>query len=154
MKNIVSKFIVNIAYKYIPIKNLFSTNFKASLSYKETWNVVYEFKCECSSTYIGLSERALIDRMAEHQRASYGTNIFKHIQACQEFLVKRNTYCPIDKKKKTSKERNFEYFKSHFKILQKSFQSSFERRRTEAFYIRVKRPDLNDQKDHNFFKLF
>ena len=86
---------------------------------------------------------------------SRGSNIYKHIQVCPDYLAKRNMYRPANTKKQLSIEkRNFEYFKSHFKILQKSFKSTFERRKTEAFYIRVKRPDLNDQKDHNFFKLF
>ena len=31
---------------------------------------------------------------------------------------------------------------------------TFERRKTEAFYIRVKRPDQNDQTEHNFSKVF
>ena len=56
--------------------------------------------------------------------------------------------------KTTEKRREFLFFRKHFKILQKGFRSTFERRKTEAYYIRVKRPDLNDQKDHNLFKLF
>ena len=151
----VPKFIViNIAYKSIPVSQLFSTNSKASIPYEETPNICYQFICECSSSYIGHSDRSLIERMREHQQPSRMTNIFKHIRTCPEFLGKRNIYRSTNRKKLTSQERNFEYFKNHFKILQKSFLSTFERRKTEAFYIRVKRPDLNDQKDHNFFKLF
>ena len=53
-----------------------------------------------------------------------------------------------------TRKTSFEFFKKHFKIIRRGFRSQTELRRSEAFYIRVKRPDLNDQKDHNFFKLF
>ena len=68
--------------------------------------------------------------------------------------------CPIyqDKLKLSTESLTqktaFQFFKKHFKIIRKGFKSRKELIRTEAFYIRVKKPDLNDQKDHNFFKLF
>ena len=134
MKNIVPEFIVNISYKTVPVSNLFSTNSKASIPYEETPNVCYFFKCECSSTYVGHSERPLIERMREHQQPCRMTNIFKQIRSCSDFLAKRNTNRQANAMKKLSIEkRNFEYFKSHFKILQKSFQSGVERLKTEAF---------------------
>ena len=46
------------------------------------------------------------------------------------------------------------FFMQHFKVLQKNFGSYFERRKAEAFFIRILRPDLNDQKDHRYFSLF
>ena len=137
----------------MPVSNLFSTNSKAKIPYEETSNVCYQFKCECESHYIGHTARPVLERIREHQQFSNAKGIYYHIQGCAKYLEKRNTYCPKNGKKTTSKERHFEFFKSHFKILQKSFRSSFERRKTEAFYIRVKRPDLNDQKDHNFFQI-
>ena len=85
----------------------------------------------------------LLKRMGEHYSPpspSQSKSIYYHIQGCQEYL-----YCPTTTKKITSEEKNYEFFKRHFKILQKSFRSTFERRKTEAFYIRVKRPDLNNQ---------
>ena len=46
------------------------------------------------------------------------------------------------------------FFMFHFKILQRRFGYYFERRNTKALFIRILRPDLNDQKDHNSFALF
>ena len=154
MKNIVPEFLVNIAYKSIPVSNLFSTNSKASIPYEETSNVCYQFRCDCSSHYIGHTSRPMIERIGEHQRKSTAKGIYYHILTCPEYLKKQNLFRPYPYTKMTSKQRKFAFFKSQFKILQKSFRSNFERRKTEAFYIRVKRPDLNDQKDHHSFKLF
>ena len=160
MKNIVPEFLVNIAYKSIPVSNLFSTNSKASIPYEETSNVCYHFRCECGSHYVGHTARPLLKRMGEHfshpspSQLPQSKSIYHHIQGCYEYFNKRNLYRPTTTKKTNSEERNYEFFKRDFKILQKSFRSTFERRKTEAFYIRVKRPDLNDQKDHNFLKLF
>ena len=42
----------------------------------------------------------------------------------------------------------------HFRVLQKSFGSYYERRKTEAFFIRILRPDLNGQNNHRYFTLF
>ena len=48
----------------------------------------------------------------------------------------------------------FEYFKSHFKIVQKNFRYKAHRMAAEAFYIQMNRPKLNKQKEQEFFKLF
>ena len=87
--------------------------------------------------------------MKEHQQPSRANGILKHIAVCpvyQEQLKLTSTTL--------TQKTTFEFFKKHFKIIRKGFRSQKELRRSEAFYIRVKKPDLNDQKDHNFFKLF
>ena len=48
----------------------------------------------------------------------------------------------------------FEYFKSHFKIVQKNFRSKTHRLAAEAFYIKMNRPKLNEQKEQELFQLF
>ena len=97
--------------------------------------------------------RTLTARAREHQRQSQGKAIYWHIETCQEYQEElinwQNNTIP-----NTSKKKPFQFFLSHFKILEKSFRSKFQRERAEAFYIRVKRPDLNDQKDQQLFKLF
>ena len=104
-----------------------------------------------------MTDRQLTTRIKEHQ-APKGDGIYHHIIHCDIYKAKEKRYLnssnlqPTDEKKK--KELKFEYFKSQFKVLQKNFGSYFERRNSEAYHIRAEKPDLNDQKDHLFFKLF
>ena len=156
MKNFVPSFEVNIAYKTQKVCSIFSSSAKVCLDFDEVPNTIYRFQCDCNSSYIGQSDRPLLIRIREHQQESRAkrlpektTGIFKHIEKCPVYQQKRNILFPV-----LTKKLKFQFFKTHFKILKKSFRSDFERRKTEAFFIRVKRPDLNDQKDHNFFKLF
>ena len=46
------------------------------------------------------------------------------------------------------------FYMQHFRVLQKGFKSYYDRRKTEALFIRILRPDLNDQNDHRSFTLF
>lgn len=54
----------------------------------------------------------------------------------------------------TNSELKLEYFKTHFKIIQKNFRSKQHRMDAEAFFIRMKRPKLNKQEELSFFQLF
>ena len=112
-------------------------------------STIYQFNCECSSHYIGQSSRPLLERLKEHQQPSRAKDIYYHILKCPLYQEKlKLSTVPLTQKS------TFNFFKKHFKIIRKGFKSRNELIRTEAFYIRVKKPDLNDQKDHNFFKLF
>ena len=51
-------------------------------------------------------------------------------------------------------ELKFEYFKTQFKIIEKNYATFLDRRDSEAFFIRAENPDLNDQREHEYFKLF
>ena len=152
MQKVVPTFRVNVAYKSVTVSPLFSTDSKAIIPPKDTSNVVYEFTCDCESSYIGHTGRELVVRMREHQQLSQGKEVYRHIHSCPIYEKRLNTWIPPQRM--TYFQKKFAFFISHFKILQKSFRSDFERRKTEAFYIRVKRPDLNDQKDHKLYKLF
>ena len=152
IQKVVPSFRVNVVYKAVPLSSLFSTNSKAVIPQKDTSNVVYEFTCDWESTYIGHIGRELVVRMRKHQQYSNGKEVHRHIHTCPIYEKRLNTWIPPQRM--TYFQKKFAFFTSHFKILQKSFRSDFERRKTEAFYIRVKRPDLNDQKDHKLYKLF
>ena len=58
------------------------------------------------------------------------------------------------RKNMNTDELKLEYFKSHFKILQKGFRSKQHRLNAEAFFIRMNRPKLNKQEELSFFQLF
>ena len=152
MKNVLPQFLVNVAYKTKPVQHLFSTNYKAKIPYEETTNLCYNFKCECGSQYVGQTGRTLEERAREHQQLSNAKGIYWHIKRCPEYRQKENLFIP--NRYMTTKQKNFLFYLNHFNILQKGFRSFFECQRAEAFFIRVKRPDLNDQQDHACFKLF
>ena len=149
MKKIVPSFEVNLAYKTRKASDLFSFTSKPYLEMAQVPSTVYQFNCDCRSHYIGQTVRPLLERMQEHQQPSRAKGILLHIVKCPVYQdkLKLSTLSPTIK-------ASFEFYKKHFKIVRKGFRSQTELRRTEAFYIRVKKPDLNDHKDHNFFKLF
>ena len=57
--------------------------------------------------------------------------------------------------KLTELQKETEFYKSHYSILQKNFRNIYDRLRSEAFYIRMLRPKLNIQTNtQKYFKLF
>ena len=131
IKVIMPYFHIRPVYKGIKVSNLFSADAKPKNSdILDTTNCCYHFKCTCSSHYVGMTAYLTKLKIFEEQnlRPNFGSRAKKKIK---------------DK-----------FFMLHFKILQRRFCLYFERRNTEAFFIRILRPDLNDQKDHNSFALF
>ena len=155
LRRVLPHFWVNIAYKTKTIYNLFSASAKPVTETFQTANVCYQFTCPCNSTYIGHTERPLIERVQEHQQLSNAKGIYWHIHTCNLYKEKAKNFEPETGKRNPSAwDKHFVFFKSHFRIIEKRFRSCFERRKTEAYYIRIKRPDLNDQKEHVSFSLF
>ena len=108
------------------------------LLFEKTPNVCYEFTCPCGSNYVGHTDREVIKRIEEHQQKSKGKELFWHIQFCPEFIEKRNLLTPEEttKKKPTVKQKNFAFFKSRFKILQKALgQILSEGKRKRFIYV-------------------
>ena len=75
--------------------NMF-TNVKDKTSKENKCNVVYEFTCQkCSKSYIGKTERTLLERAKEHAYKDNDSAVNKHLQTC---------YDPEDLNKKTNEE--------------------------------------------------
>lgn len=99
-------------------------------------HIIYEFKCKCSSTYVGRTERCLSSRVSEHlpcwvftqkKRGHLSSAITRHVVSCSIF------------------DRNAPPL-SYFSILtQCSF--SFKLRILEALFIIDRKPPLCVQKD-------
>ena len=158
MKKLVPNFTFNMSFRSIKLTKFFSSKAKPRKEVLDTTNCVYKFTCPCSkSSYIGMSERKAITRITEHF-VPKGDGIYHHIIHCNTFKTKERSFlknsnkAPLNKEKRD--ELKFEYFKSKFKILQKNFSSFFKRRNSESYFIRAEEPDLNDQRDHSFLKLF
>ena len=75
--------------------NMF-TNVKDKTLKENKCNVVYEFTYQkCSKSYIGKTERTLLERTKEHAYKDNDSAVNKHLQSC---------YDPEDLNKKTNKE--------------------------------------------------
>ena len=46
------------------------------------------------------------------------------------------------------------FFMSHSEIVQKNFRTFDELKKAEEFYIKIYKPDLNEQRKHDSFLLF
>lgn len=164
IKKLLPNFHINLSYRSKKVKQLFSTSGKQPISKFENTNVIYKFECPCAqSSYVGMTERELTIRIREHQQPSRLSSIYHHIISCpiyrkkfKHFKKEADKVLKRQQPRATAKEKEqkFEYFKSQFSIIQGNFRSYFDRRNVEAYYIRVLRPDLNEQCEHRFFKLF
>jgi hypothetical protein len=149
--------------------HVYSYTFKPKIDKFDTANCVYHFRCACNLEYYGQCKRQLKVRIREHQQPSRKQAICLHISKCEtykrqyKFFRQPNndpniTVSQLEIEKYNSQLSNeklqFEYFKSHFKIVQKNFRSKRHRMAAEAFYIRMNRPKLNEQKEQELFQLF
>ena len=157
MKKYVHEFQVNICYRTFKVQNLYSGSAKAPLPTFDCTNLVYKFQCPCSSTYVGETERELKVRAREHQQESRGKTIYDHIHSCDLFVKNRAKFV-VQKRRERDKRPvvkiRFDFFINHFSIIQKNFVSKYQRTKTEAFLIKVLKPELNEQVDNLSFKLF
>ena len=152
-------FHIRLVYKGIKVSNLFSADAKPKHpDVLDTTNCCYHFKCTCSSHYVGMTARMIKTRAKEHRNPSSAKGIYYHINSCPTYLSKLKAFeeqnINPNSGSRAKKKIRDKFFMQHFRILQRRFGSYFERRNAEAFFIRILRPDLNDQKDHNSFALF
>ena len=136
------------------MSNLFSADAKPkNCDVLDTTNCCYNFRCTCGSHYVGMKARTLKTRAKEHRNPSSAKGIYYQINSCPTYLSKLKIFeeqnINPNSGIRAKKKMRDKLYMLHFKMLQRRFTSYFERRNTEAFFIRILRPDLNDQKDHN-----
>ena len=159
IKQTIPNFHIRLAYKGIKLSNLFSADAKPKITDElQTTNCIYHFKCRCLSHYVGMTARTIKTRATEHRNKSTAKGVYYHIHSCPDYLSRLNIFENENLKRtdgvRARQKLKDRFFMQHFKVLQKNFGSYFERRKAEAFFIRILRPDLNDQKDHRYFSLF
>ena len=159
IKVVMPNFHVRLAYKGIKLSNLFSADAKPKISEEiQTTNCVYHFKCLCLSHYVGMTARTIKARATEHRNPSSAKGIYYHIHSCPNYLSRLSIFESENFKPsdgvRTRKKLRDKFFMQHFRVLQRSFGSYYDRRKTEAFFIRILRPDLNEQNKHRYFTLF
>jgi hypothetical protein len=117
-------------------------------------NLIYQSPCPCTQIYIGQTKRFLKLRAEDHQRSSNWSHVCSHIFSCNHYDKKADEYAIKFRDKFTSlREALVEFFKNCFSLLEKRFRNDVERRRWEAYHIKLKRPIINDQKDLKAFGL-
>ena len=158
LSNKISKFIpefnLNIAFRTVKVKKLFSYQAKAYIEKFDKSNVIYEYDCvdTCADFYIGETKRTLLTRVKEHYKGT--SNICAHINTCEHYKNSANIFVQENKKQLPDPEdARFEFFKKRFKIIDKNFKNDHDREKSEAFLIRIKRPKINDQFGQKAFRL-
>ena len=155
MSQILPNFLVNVSYRSVKVSKLFSFRAKPEIDKFEKNDCVYEYLCPCEETYIGETCRTLITRIHEHQQPSSQSNICNHILSCDVYIADSNDFVSKNLHNFTSPAKaKFSNFKDKFKIIKKGFRYKKDRKIAEAYFIRVKKPSLNDQWDHKAFKVF
>ena len=96
--------------------------------------------------------------MEQHRTFSYAEKTYYHINQCPVYVKKLREFEEIHFTAKSTityeKKMRDKFFMDHFEILQKNFRSFSDLAKAEAFYIRIHKPSLNEQKKHDSFPLF
>ena len=158
IKSFIPTFNIRFQYKSIRVETIFTKDTKPMTSKLDTCNCNYLFKCTCNKQYVGMTKRTLRIRATEHRTPSSAKNTYHHINRCPTYISKWEEFerqnVPPNSQATFIKKMRDKFFMDHFKILQKNFRNYFERRNTEAFFIRIFKPTLNDQCKHRYFSLF
>ena len=122
-----NKYFFIVVWKTRKVRSLFPQKDKVSISHCS--NVIYEGLCTCNENYIGVTERNSIVRFEEHNDATKTSEPAKHL----------------------SVNINHSF---NWTILSKASHNTRKGKILEAFFIKVKRPSLNNQSDNYKLKLF
>ena len=99
-------------------------------------------------------------RAKEHKQPSKSLGVLEHISKCDIYKNREKMFLEENKNllkplKLTELQKQNEFYKSHYCIMQKNFRNWFDRVKSEAYYIRMFRPKLNIQTNtQKYFKLF
>ena len=140
------------------IKQIFSKDGKPVTSKENSCFLCYKFKCTCNSSYVGKTKKRLHVRMEQHRTFSYAKKTYYHINRCPVYVKKlrefEDFHCTPKSTITFKKKLRDKFFMDHFEILRKNFRSYSDLQKAEAFYIRIFKPCLNEQKKHGSFSLF
>ena len=71
---------MNVAYRSIKVRKLFSRSAKAQIETSKFFNIVNEYDCVCPNFYIGETKRVLDVRIRNHQAKNRNTNLYQQIK--------------------------------------------------------------------------
>ena len=122
-----NKFSFVILWKTRKIRSLFYLKDKITNIHKS--DIIYEGICSCNETYIGESDRNVCIRWSEHDNIKKTSEPSKHLKV-------------------------FKDHKFSWKILSNAPRGYHKRKILETFFIKIKRPSLNNQIENYQLKLF
>ena len=129
--------------RVIQYESLIIRRLKPKIDVFHSANITYQFKCSCSSVYIGETSKLLELRIYQH-RTDKNSHIFQHTEKCQPYkLSLTNTYGdqPNDSNCR-------EHLKKFFTVVEGNLQNTNARKTFEGLMITLNQPDLNKQVLH------
>ena len=91
----IPEFKLNIGFRSLKVRKLFSYQAKPVVENFEKSKVVYEFLCSCNDLYIGETNRTLLVPLKQHQHTS--SNICAHMQTFDRYKIDAQQF--VDKNK-------------------------------------------------------
>ena len=156
LKKYTPNFKLRIAFKTIKLSSAITPALKPRTEPFFTSNLIYNFKCECPSSYVGHTKQYLQKRIYQHKNSTK-SHVNKHISLCPIF--KQNFFDSNGYEFGTALPRGLcgnaerEYMKSHFSILEKNLHNYYTRTTHEGLLITLLNPDLNKQVFHKSMSL-
>ena len=122
-----------IVYSSTKLSSFFCVKDKTAKEHEN--NVVYKIECpeqNCTETYIGETNRRILERVIDHSGRDKNSTVFKHSAITGHKIISMTVV----------------------KLIAKSFKCDESREITETFLIREKKPSLNIQDLFKTVKLF
>ena len=131
VKKFLPNFGFNIAFSLIRLDSAVAPFRKPNLDKIDQANLIYQFTCDCLSSYVGETSQILYQRILQH-RTHNDSTIHDHIQSCPQYLeaLRDNV-----KKKNPNNDQRRQFFVNHFKILERNLVYSTDRKCAEAVHI-------------------
>jgi hypothetical protein len=136
LKKLTPLFNLQIVHRLITNRNILIRNLVPSDDPLKSIDSIYYFKCSCPSSYVGETEREVQARIGEHGRNG---PIYEHINECAKYQEELRKAVPV-----STTHSRLKYLKTRFRVLHTGL-AYHERKTSEAFEIRFRRPDLNIQ---------
>ena len=151
LKNITPFFKLHIVFTTLKLASLILPRLKPKKDYFNNNDVIYQFDCECDSSYIGETKRLLHARILEH-RTKKSSHVFKHISACEKYKNTLYDQFNVDPDNLPPKNKFAEmgraFIHDHFKILETNLTNPYHRKLYEGLLITLHQPDINKQVKH------
>ena len=151
LKKYTPRFKLRFAFSTIRLSNIVTPYLKPRTDYFYNSNLVYQFECDCTKTYIGHTKQYFQKRIYQH-KTDAKSHVNKHILNCPLFnqtFFDYNGYdfgTALPRGLNGNAER--EYIKSHFSILEKILHNYHSRTTHEGLLITLYNPNLNKQVFH------
>ena len=145
IRKVTPGFKVVLAFKSIRVGSLLTSRLKRKTDDKIKSGIIYEYKCPCGESYIGQTLRTFETRVKEHISQSHKSNVKDHFNTCREFQAAFDIFRSAPDAPPYCSTADFA--RTQFRIVQNNLHNYRYRLLTEAFFIKLYQPSINDQLD-------